>query len=489
MPSGAEPRAQSRPEGGNLKATPCTALIALLTAFVAPRVLAADEPSEVHAFVEASTSRGMTLRAWGPRQSYSVSMLRLGELGQGFGTRLTLLPPPNFTGVWELSADAVIRLANRGPLYVKPMGGIAVASPGALWPPRIRAGTEVGLTAIRGRIGFEMGLVAVYSFPPSSALEGEWMFSAGVGVLFGFGTPAPAPTASSREARAGERPSLSANAVLGTVLGAAPTAGGFNTCEGSKATPQCLQAMSESAGAASTRATSLPKAGTTTSTAAPTAGATSSTAPAAAPGTTPARLPLKPLSIAGSIWAALTGPSDEQRQEQAEHDRLMKQSARTLEEQKLELPNGKPNTPITEPGGYVAPRVESNSRAPQSTPSTSRDQAIAEPDGELQTPLELHNPRGQHGNPDHKATVERLKELARREFPNGQIEAGKSILQETGVNRRPDVSVRDLENRRVLKVYEAARIGPDGRLPKREQAKKDEYDQAGIPSHFEPVNP
>src|SRR5690349_2846144 len=90
------------------------ALITLLTVFVAAQALAADEPSEAHAIVEAGTSQGTALRAWEPRQSFSASMLRLGEMGQGFGARLTLLPPPNFAGTWEFSADAVVRLANEG---------------------------------------------------------------------------------------------------------------------------------------------------------------------------------------------------------------------------------------------------------------------------------------------------------------------------------------------------------------------------------------
>ena len=133
--------------------TQAVVLITLLTALVGPRALAAGEEGEAHAILEASTSRGTALGAWAFHQAYSVSVLRLGESGGGFGARLTLLPSPGFTGDWELSADAVARFANGGPFYFKPMGGLAVAPPGALWPPRARAGAEVGLTTILGGIG------------------------------------------------------------------------------------------------------------------------------------------------------------------------------------------------------------------------------------------------------------------------------------------------------------------------------------------------
>jgi hypothetical protein len=82
-----------------------------------------------------------------------------------------------------------------------------------------------------------------------------------------------------------------------------------------------------------------------------------------------------------------------------------------------------------------------------------------------------------------------LEELAKREFPKADIEAGTSIYKRTGVDRRPDVWARDKVTGKVLKVYEAVRLKPDGSLPTREQQKKREYDQAGIPCHFEPVTP
>ena len=102
--------ALSQPEGGTMVPPKTAVLMTLLTLFVAPRALAASEVSEAHTVLEASISRGTALgAAWEFHQAYSVSVLRLGESGQGFGARLTLLPPPSSAGVWELSADAVDR--------------------------------------------------------------------------------------------------------------------------------------------------------------------------------------------------------------------------------------------------------------------------------------------------------------------------------------------------------------------------------------------
>lgn len=115
----------------------------------------------------------------------------------------------------------------------------------------------------------------------------------------------------------------------GEVLLASGPAGGFNTCEGSRATPQCLQALSQSEGAPSPSATLQPRSG---STAPGTVPAAASTAPATASGTTPASLPVKPLGIIGSMGAALGLRSDEERIREAEHERFLKESDRTLEE-------------------------------------------------------------------------------------------------------------------------------------------------------------
>jgi hypothetical protein len=103
-----------------------------------------------------------------------------------------LLPPATSAGAWELSTDAVARFTGEGPLYLKALGGAAV-TPRSLWPPRLRAGGEAGVHAIRGGIGLEVGLSGVYAFPPSRFAQGEGVLSLGVGILFGFGAPARAP--------------------------------------------------------------------------------------------------------------------------------------------------------------------------------------------------------------------------------------------------------------------------------------------------------
>ena len=94
---------------------------------------------------------------------------------------------------------------------------------------------------------------------------------------------------------------------------------------------------------------------------------------------------------------------------------------------------------------------------------------------------------GKNGLPDHIDTNDRLEEMARSEFPNDIIHRGKSIRGKTGINREPDVWVEDANTRAVKKVYEAARKTPEGEWVDRELAKKNEYDKAGIPSHFEEV--
>lgn len=88
----AEPRAtvparRSQP----LKPTQRAVLITWLTVLVSPGARADDDPNEAHVFVEAGTARGAALGLWELRQSYSVSLLRLGAVGQGLGSRLTLL--------------------------------------------------------------------------------------------------------------------------------------------------------------------------------------------------------------------------------------------------------------------------------------------------------------------------------------------------------------------------------------------------------------
>ena len=168
--------------------------IALLTVFFAPGALAEGESSEVHTIVGAGTAQGAAL--WSPpalRQSYGVSVMRLSDSGQGFGARLSLLPSSGSAGMWEASADAMLRVANDSPWYFKGLGGIGVGPQDGLWPPRLHAGVEVGLTAIRGGIGLEAGVSVMDSFPPARPLEGQLVVSVGMGILFGFGAPPPAP--------------------------------------------------------------------------------------------------------------------------------------------------------------------------------------------------------------------------------------------------------------------------------------------------------
>ena len=141
----------------------------------------------------AGVSQGTALGSpWAPRTSYSVSLWGLSESGQGVGARLTLLPPSPSAGAWELSTDAVARFTGEGPLYFKALGGVAL-TPRPWGPPRLRAGGEVGVHAIRGSIGLEVGLAGVYAFPPSRFTQGEGVVSLGVGILFGFGAPSRAP--------------------------------------------------------------------------------------------------------------------------------------------------------------------------------------------------------------------------------------------------------------------------------------------------------
>jgi len=168
-------------------------LLWLLAAFAAPGAHAADETSQARAVVGAGVSQGTALGSpWAPRTSYSVSLWGLWEAGQGVGARLSLLPPATSAGAWELSTDAVARFTGEGPLYFKALGGVAV-TPRALGPPRLRAGGEAGVHAIRGSIGLEVGVAGVYAFPPSRFAQGEGRVSLGVGLLFGFGAPSRAP--------------------------------------------------------------------------------------------------------------------------------------------------------------------------------------------------------------------------------------------------------------------------------------------------------
>ncbi len=93
------------------------------------------------------------------------------------------------------------------------------------------------------------------------------------------------------------------------------------------------------------------------------------------------------------------------------------------------------------------------------------------------------NPFGQAGKQDHKNTVEYLKEKAKSEYPDGT-----SIKKKTRINRRPDVWVENADTGKVEKVYEAARKNKSGdNFVSREIKKRDEYDSAKLPNHFEAV--
>jgi hypothetical protein len=88
--------------------------------------------------------------------------------------------------------------------------------------------------------------------------------------------------------------------------------------------------------------------------------------------------------------------------------------------------------------------------------------------------------------------VERLRVRASEEFPNPnyRIQVNRSIRDQSGINRRPDVAVIETlpgGGRRVVKVYEAVRTNKDGTPVAREQRKVQEYKAAGIPVHQEPV--
>jgi len=96
------------------------------------------------------------------------------------------------------------------------------------------------------------------------------------------------------------------------------------------------------------------------------------------------------------------------------------------------------------------------------------------------------NPNGMNGNPDHQAVVQGLIQMAQTEFDGRSvnIEQNKSIKDALSIDRRPDVSVRDRQTAELLKVYEAARVDPNGNFIPREQQKMFEYWEAGISYYF-----
>ena len=120
-------------------------------------------------------------------------------------------------------------------------------------------------------------------------------------------------------------------------------------------------------------------------------------------------------------------------------------------------------------------------------PPKSTSKPTAKPGQDAKPGKKPPNPYGIHGKPDHQRTVQKLKEMAKKEFPNGDIKASKSIKDGLGKDRRPDIIVRDPKTKKILKVYEAARTNKDGTFIAREQLKMKEYQRKGIPYHFEPV--
>jgi len=102
---------------------------------------------------------------------------------------------------------------------------------------------------------------------------------------------------------------------------------------------------------------------------------------------------------------------------------------------------------------------------------------------------QVPNPWGINGKPDHQAAVKRAYDKAIWEFEGRDvyIEQSKSIKDALGLDRRPDVIVRDSQTQQVLKVYEAARVDEFGNFVSREQQKMFEYWEIGLPYYFEPV--
>lgn len=98
----------------------------------------------------------------------------------------------------------------------------------------------------------------------------------------------------------------------------------------------------------------------------------------------------------------------------------------------------------------------------------------------------VSSPNGSTGNPDHQRTVRQLLVRAQKEFKGSryQFRTNRSILDKSGVNRRPDVAVIDTMTNSVVKVYEAARTNKSGEFVIREVTKAEEYLDEGINFEF-----
>jgi hypothetical protein len=107
----------------------------------------------------------------------------------------------------------------------------------------------------------------------------------------------------------------------------------------------------------------------------------------------------------------------------------------------------------------------------------------------VKTPGQIGLPNnmwGAAGDIAHQATIARLVDMAKQEFPGMQIFQGTSIKPLTGVPRSPDVWAYNPATQQVLKVYEAARY-ENGVLVPWELSKQAQYKAAGIKYHFEEV--
>jgi hypothetical protein len=93
------------------------------------------------------------------------------------------------------------------------------------------------------------------------------------------------------------------------------------------------------------------------------------------------------------------------------------------------------------------------------------------------------NPDGPPGKKDHRDAVDALVDDFNARYPASEgyeVRSNKSILNETGINRRPDAAA--LKDGKVLEVGEVARVNQNGSLVPREALKQSEYEAAGIPS-------
>lgn len=87
----------------------------------------------------------------------------------------------------------------------------------------------------------------------------------------------------------------------------------------------------------------------------------------------------------------------------------------------------------------------------------------------------IPNPFGSRGKPDHRATIEHLKDIAKKEFPDHKIEVETQIHLPNS-NRKPDVQAVDPTSDTTVKVWEAQR-DPNSKYNKTREA---EYTALGV---------